>query len=121
MNHLIIFVLDDVGLLEDLLRAWEAAGVGGVTLLESTGMRRVQMRAGRDDLPLLPSLRALLSSREEHHRTLFSVVEDEETVERVIRATEEVVGDLSGPGTGILFVLPVSRAVGLHKTHHLPR
>jgi nitrogen regulatory protein PII len=120
MNHLIIFVLDDTSLLEDLLTAWEKAGVTGVTLLESTGMHRVQMRASRDDLPLMPSLRALLSSREEHHRTLFTVVEKEETIDAVIRATEQVVGDLSGHGTGILFVLPVSRAVGLHKAHHQP-
>ncbi|MCC7352769.1 MAG: hypothetical protein IT330_03350 [Anaerolineae bacterium] len=121
MSHLIIFVLDDVSLLEDLLAAWEKAGTTGVTLLESTGMHRVLMRASRDDLPLMPSLRALLSSREEHHRTLFTVVENEETIEAVIRATEQVVGDLSGPGTGILFVLPVSRTVGLHKDHHKPR
>ena len=120
MNQLILFVLDDVSRLEDLLAAWEKAGVRGVTLLESTGMHRVQARSGRDDLPLMPSLRALLSSREEHHRTLFTVVEHEETIDAVIRATEQVVGDLSEPGTGILFVLPVSRAVGLHKTHHKP-
>ena len=67
----------------------------------------------RDDIPLMPSLRDLLTSEELSYRTLFSVVPDEEAVDRVIAATEAVVGDLSLPNSGFLFVVPVSRAVGL--------
>jgi len=50
-----------------------------------------------------------------HHRTLFTVVESEETLEQVIAATERVVGDLCGQHTGFLFVVPVTRALGLGK------
>ncbi|MBI5956839.1 MAG: hypothetical protein HY871_07535 [Chloroflexi bacterium] len=46
------------------------------------------------------------------HNTLFSVVDDEAVIERTIAATQRIVGDLSQPNTGILFVLPVSRVVG---------
>ena len=68
-----------------------------------------------DDLPLFPSLRDLVAGRELHHRTLFSVIDDEETLERAIAATERIVGDLSNPHTGLLFVLPVSRVLGIVK------
>ena len=86
----------------------------GITILESTGLRRMQA-AMRDDLPLMPSLRDLLAGRETHHRTLFTVVPDDATVDRIVAATEGVIGDLSRPNTGFLFVVPVSRVLGLQK------
>ncbi len=114
MAHLVVFVLDNLEQCPDVLDAWEQAGVTGVTIVESTGLGRVR-GVVRDDLPLLPSLTDLLSSRELHHRTLFTVVEDEETLERVIAATERVIGDFSRHHTGLLFVVPVSRVLGLEK------
>lgn len=117
--NLVVFVLDCTERCPDLLHAWEEAGAVGITILESTGLRRLQA-ALRDDLPLMPSLRDLLAGQEMHHRTLFTVVPDEATVEAIIAATERVVGDLSRPDTGFLFVVPVSRALGLQKKE-LPR
>jgi len=72
----------------------------------------------RDDLPLLPSLRDLMAGREWHHRTLFTVVADEETLERAIAATQRIVGDLNNPNTGLLFVLPVDLVLGLQKRYY---
>lgn len=112
--NLVVFVLDCPERCPDLLNAWEKAGAVGITILESMGLRRLQA-AMRDDLPLMPSLRDLLAGQEMHHRTLFTVVPDEETTEAILAATEQVVGDLSRPNTGLLFVVPVSRALGLHK------
>lgn len=114
MAHLLVFVLDNLEQCPDILDAWEKAGVPGVTILESTGLGRVR-GVVRDDLPLLPSLSDILASRELHHRTLFTVVEDEATLERVIAATEQVIGDFSRHHTGLLFVVPVSRVLGLVK------
>lgn len=114
MAHLLVFVLDNPQQCPDVLDAWEKAGATGVTILESTGLGRVR-GVVRDDLPLLPSLTDLLSSRELHHRTLFTVIEDEATLERVIAATEEVIGDFTRHRTGLLFVVPVSRVLGLRK------
>jgi nitrogen regulatory protein PII len=114
MAHLVVLVLDNLLQFPGVLRAWEEAGAPGVTILESTGLRRV-LGAARDDLPLLPSLRDVIVGSELHHRTLFSVVEDEATVERLIAATESVVGDFGEPHSGLLFVVPVSRVLGLQK------
>lgn len=114
MPHLLVFVLDDIRLCNDVLDAWKDAGAPGATILESTGLARIR-GAARDDLPLMPSLRDLLVSKEMHHRTLFTVIENEEVIDRVIEATQRVVGDLSEENTGLLFVVPISRVVGLHK------
>ena len=116
MIHLLVLVLDNVEQCPAVLDAWQKAGVKGVTIMESTGLGRVRS-AMRDDLPLVPSLCDLLTSRELHHRTLFTVVDDEETLHRLIEATEEIVGDFSRPNTGLLFVVPVSLVLGLRKQH----
>lgn len=114
MYHMILLILDDVNQCSSILEAWEAQGVGGVTILESTGLGRVRKLSIRDDIPLMPSLSRLLQNREERHRTLFSVVQDEAMVDKVIAATESVLGDLEQAHNGVLFVLPVSRVMGLH-------
>lgn len=114
MAYLVILVLDNPDQCPDVLRAWDEAGVPGVTILESTGLARMQ-QAIWDDLPLVPSVRDLLGTRELHHRTIFTVVRDEEAVDRVIAATQEVIGDLNTHHTGILFVVPVARVLGLER------
>ncbi len=114
MAYLVVLVLDNPNQCPDILQAWDAAGVSGTTILESTGMARMQ-KAIWDDLPLVPSVRDLLGARELHHRTIFTVVQDEEAVDRVIAATQEITGDLNTHHTGILFVVPVVRVLGLER------
>lgn len=114
MNYLILAVIDELEKCPSLLDAWEAAGVRGITILESTGLGRIRKGKNiRDDVPLMPSLRNLWQTREEHHRTLFSVVDSEEMIDRVIEATEKVLGDLNEENKGVLFALPVARVHGI--------
>jgi nitrogen regulatory protein PII len=44
---------------------------------------------------------------------MFTVVENEEKVDELIEATQKIIGDLNNAHNGVLFVLPVSRVVGL--------
>lgn len=116
MPELIVMVLDDADKVGDILNAWLEAGVAGVTLLDSAGLGHAFTEHSlRSDLPFVPSLESLLRVREEHSRTLFSVVPDGFDVDKLIAATEAITGSLDQPDTGILFTLPVSRARGLHR------
>lgn len=113
---LILFILDNPEKTHEILDAWEAAGVSGATILPSTGLYRIQKKAGlTGDLPLMPRLEDFLQREEDHHNTLFSVVRERAVVDRVIQATQSVVGDLNLPETGILVVLPVLEAYGLDR------
>jgi nitrogen regulatory protein PII len=113
---MLIFVLNDCDKLEAVLDAWEGAGVQGVTVLSSTGIGRLRQFQGfRDDIPLMPGLDDLYSCEDNIHRTLFSVVKEEEQIDKVVEVTQKIVGDLSQPGTGLLAVLPLSRVYGLDK------
>ena len=114
MKYMVIAVIDDLAQCPSILRAWEDAGVAGITILESTGLGRIRQGEHlRDDLPLMPSLRDLMQTREEHHRTMFTIVNDEEMVDLIYEATENVLGDLDQPNKGILFAVPVARAYGI--------
>lgn len=114
MNYMVLLIVDDLNICPTVLDAWDAAKVPGITILESTGMGRIREHSFRDDIPMMPSLSELFRSREHRHRTIFSVVEGEEMVDRLVEITQEILGDLNKPNTGVLFVLPVLRVVGLH-------
>lgn len=121
MSALIVLVLNDPDKIEDILAAWLAVGISGVTLLDSRGLsHQTNQRGLRDDLPLFPSLEDLLRSREESHRTLCTVVPDSFDVEALVAATEKITGNFDEPNTGILFTLPVSRVWGLQRKQPQP-
>ena len=114
MDFMVFFVLHDVSRMQELLTAWEEAGVGGITILLSTGLARYRKGGGlREDLPLIPSLEDLFERTQNTNRTFFTIVHGEEMVDKVIAATEAVTGDLNLPDTGILAAMPVARVRGL--------
>lgn len=114
MPNMVMVVMPDLVKFHDVLDAWERCGVSGVTILESLGMHKFrQMNAGRDDLPLIPSLRSLMESEEYHHRTAFTVLDDDFDLDRLVEATQRVVGDFDAPNSGLMLVVPVARAWGL--------
>jgi len=114
--YMVMFVLHDPSFLKEVLEAWDAAGVSGVTIFPSTGLRRLQsLDVLREDIPLIPSLEDLLQQEERLNRTLFTIVEGDEMVDKVVNATQSVIGDLNNPNTGILSVLPVVKTYGLNR------
>jgi nitrogen regulatory protein PII len=114
MPNLIALVLLKESLCDEVVRACEEAGVPGLSILESYGLSHVQKgRATREDLPLLPSLRALMEGDEVSHRIIFSVLPDGFDLEDLISRIETITGDLDAPGSGFLFVVPVTRVRGL--------
>lgn len=111
--YLILFVLNNPDRLEDVLDTWERAGVSGITILPGTGLGRIRQSGLRDDLPLIPSLEDFYRREGNINYTLFSLMESEALVHKVVMATEAVVGPLEQPGNGILAVLPVLQIHGL--------
>lgn len=102
-----MLVLDDPQRLQEVLAAWEKAGITGVTIFESTGMRRMRQRY----IPM--RYVSPLVDREVDHLTLMAIVPDEEHVQTVLCVAESVIGDLSAPHTGIFAAWPVAMVKGL--------
>lgn len=116
--YLVIFVLNNPDLIEEIMSAWNKIGVDGATVFFSTGMERVRQKRGlgmRDDIPLIPSLDDFFEAPETLSRTIFTAVKDEAMIDKIVQATQALVGDLNDPETGILLVTPILRAYGLEK------
>lgn len=112
----ILFVMHNPELLDPLLDSWQAAGVQRATVMLSTGMRRLRLKGGlRDDIPLMPSLEDFYEMSQTFSRTVFTTAEDESMIDKILEATQRVVGDLRDHETGVFLVLPVVKAYGLEK------
>lgn len=109
---LVVMVLDDVAHLYDVLEAWQKAGVGGITILESTGVDRVLTR--NQPQSMFMGFGGAFGSGRVGHNTIFSIVKDEAVVEAMARETEAVLGSLDEPHRGILFTLPVTQTWGIN-------
>lgn len=113
---MIMFVSKNIEQASEMLDVWIKAGVKGVTILESAGMQQVGERSGiRSDMGIVFSLKSLMRAQEIHHRTLFSAINDQETLDQVIKASTDHIGDWSRPDVGVLFVWPLAQAFGLNK------
>lgn len=111
MAQLLILVLDQEELTPDILAAWEAAGVSGVTLVDSAGSRR-EPNDSRDDLPFVVSLRSVLESEEKRIQLLFSVIESDAVCEKAVEAVLKLIPDFAQGHRGIMFTLPVLKTWG---------
>ncbi len=111
--YMILIVLDEPGQLDDLLEGWSEIGIHGVTIIESTGFYRRQIKRSKLHLTFLvePASNIL----EEGNITLFTAVEDESLVERCLQKTEQIIGNLEKPHSGVFMSWPLSSAKGLHK------
>jgi nitrogen regulatory protein PII len=106
-TRLLVVVINDPERLDDVLTGLLELGVTGATIVDSEGMGRILAR----DTPVFAGLQAAVVDRP-RNVTILSVVEAAR-VDAVIARVQGVVGDLSAPSTGIVFVLPVERVVGL--------
>jgi len=115
MSYMVVLIVDDIEQCPVVLDAWEEAGVSGVTILSSTGLGRIRRAGLRDDMPMMPSLHDLFENEEVQHRTLLSVVDSQEMVDKMAAAVQDIIGDLDNPHTGFMFVVPVSQVYGFGK------
>jgi nitrogen regulatory protein PII len=105
----------------DIAQAWHEAGAPGATIIRAHGLHTLQeeLKSGSVELPRMvvsmgAAMAAILDNMEERGEMLLSLVEDE-LVEKLIAAANEVLGDLTQPDHGILFVVPVEHAIGVRR------
>jgi len=107
-TKLLVAVINDREKLDEVLSGFLELGVTGATVIDSEGMGRMLSH----DIPIFAGLQTLLSGSRPRNRMIFSVVPDL-LVDPVLELLQEICGNLASPATGIVFVLPVDRVVGL--------
>lgn len=108
--QLLVMVLNREEYMEEVLTIFVEAGVSGATILDSEGMGR----AVSYDIPIFATLKNIMKGTHFYNRTIFSVFEDEELLEKTIDMIRKTI-DLEKEGTGILFTVPVNKVYGLTK------
>lgn len=112
--YMIMLVIDNPELLDEVLDAWQNAGVDGATIIESSGLHR--RRATTVGARYTFGFPRVVERVEQGHYTLFVAVEDQEMVQPCLDAAEDVIGDLDQPQTGFFAAWPLYASKGSEKT-----
>ena len=112
MNALFI-VINETDYVDDILEEFLEIGVRGATILDSQGMGSAMAQGDTSDIPLFGSLKRYLDSSRPYNKTIFTVIEGEELLEKAINSVKEIVGDMEKLGVGIMFTLPIGEVYGL--------
>lgn len=117
MSNLLLVILNDISVLPDILGVWREIGVPGTTILNSAGghaSRNWLSKVG------LGAINTLFETKEVQTRTLLAVFDDEELLAQAIAEAERIVGGFDRPNSGLVLVVPVSKAIGLYKASPPP-
>jgi nitrogen regulatory protein PII len=107
---LLVFVLNKEEFLDKVLEKFVDIGVPGATVIDTVGMGRVLSQ----EIPIFAGFTDLMAGARPSNKTIFTLIADE-AVTDIVKAVEEVIGDLDQPGTGIILTIPVEYFKGIAK------
>jgi len=110
--YLLVNVLEQPEHLVAILEGFAKIGIKGSTVMNSTGMGRVLMQAGTNG-PAMEKISEMIANGESSNKTIFTVVKEEELLDKAIDIVKSLCGDLCEPGKGILFAIPLAHVDGL--------
>ena len=113
--YALFLVLNETDYLDEILARFVDVGVQGATVLDSQGMASALVSGGRD-FPLFGSLKALLEGARPYNKTIFTVLDSEELVERTVSAVKDVLGDAEHPSLGFMFSVPIGKVYPLNQS-----
>lgn len=112
MNVLFI-VLNDIEHLDDILDSFVDIGVKGATILDSQGMGSAITNNGKGKEQFFGAIRVFLDNARPYNKTIFTVIEDEDILTEAVKTVKNILGDITKPGVGMMFTLPVNNIYGL--------
>jgi len=114
----LFIVLNEPEFLSDVLYKMKQLGIRGATVIDSKGATAIAKDVHK--IPLIGGFMKSIDGDTHTNRTIFSVIEREEQVERVMPHIENIIGgDMKQPNKGIMFVLPVTHIRGGELTRHI--
>jgi len=109
--YLLVMILDKASDLQNVLEKFREIGITGATVFDSVGVGRHTLYG--TDLPIIASLKRIFDpSQRVYNHTLFSIIKEKETVEKALRAAQEVCGDFTRPDVGIMFTVKLDEVIG---------
>lgn len=112
--HVLFVVLNETEYLEDILAEFIKIGISGATILDSQGMGRALVNSN-GKVPFLGSLRTLLEGSRPFNKTIFTVIDNEDLLDKAMQSVDQVVGGFDKVGVGLMFAVPVGKIHGYPK------
>lgn len=106
--ELVFCIVKDYRKLDMILEGFLELGITGATVVDARGMAQVL----KEDVPIFAGLSSLFPGGNSDSHVILSVL-DSAKLDEVIKLLEDICGDFSEPGSGILFSVPVSRVRGM--------
>lgn len=108
--YALFFILNKVEKLDSLMSRFFDLGVG-ITVVDSEGMGKILID-NNVSIPILSSVRRLVEGHRPYNKTLFSVIRDDEKLEKAKEILVDELNYIEENGVGFLFVIPVIECHG---------
>lgn len=107
--QVLLIVLNKVDYLNDILEKFVEMGVKGATIIDSQGMAGAIVENDVNSIPLFGALKNIIKGTGSHNKTIFTVLKNEELVERVVNAIQKLLDDKDNSKTGFMFSIPIGK------------
>ena len=111
--YVLFIVLNKLDYLDEILAKFVDLGVGGATIVDSQGMAGAIVDSN-NKVPIFGLLKSILDGSKPYNKTIFSVLESEEAVEKVVAAIRKILSKESPRGTGFMFTVPLGKVYRFH-------
>ncbi len=101
------FLIIKEDFLDEVLETFLELDIRGATVLDSVGMGRILAY----EIPIFAGLRSIIPGNRPYNKTIFTII-DEKKLVPLVAAVEQICGDFSESGTGVIFTVPVDFAKG---------
>lgn len=107
----LIIVLNHTDYLDDILAKFIHLGVRGATIIDSQGMASAIVQGEIYNIPLFGSLKTTLSGASPYNKTIFTVINDTELLEKTMSEVEDLLRKNGKTSAGFMFTLPVGKMI----------
>jgi len=114
----LFIVLNEPEYLPQVLYKIKQLDIRGATVIDSMGASAISKDVY--NIPLIGGLMKSIDGDIHYNKTIFSVIEREEQVQKVMTHIEKILGgDMKRPNKGIMFVVPVTHMRGGELNRHI--
>ncbi|NQS97461.1 MAG: hypothetical protein HQ591_03320 [candidate division Zixibacteria bacterium] len=104
----LLFLVVKESLVQDILNAFLELDISGATIVNSQGMGRTLAY----EFPIYAAFLSEMRSSKPYNKTIFTAVDDLELLDKLQILLKEIDIDFTKPDTGVIFTVPISRAIG---------
>ncbi|NLY91644.1 MAG: hypothetical protein GX081_08590 [Firmicutes bacterium] len=109
MIQALFIIVDDPEKTEQVLEVLLECEMRGATVIETQGMAKVLSA----NIPIFFGLKGLMTKEHAHNRTIFALSKHPEKINQAMEKLSTMFHNFAEACTGLMFVVPVVKAVGL--------